>query len=92
MKKPKTHDPLKSGRVISERETDIESQEINHEEFELSTIKRLRGRPRLGSEPSFIVPVRLSADLIDELDRQVIDSGQTRSEVIRRALKYYLAS
>ena len=92
MKKAHSRRTLISGSGISERETDVESQENDHEEFALSTIRRLRGRPRLGSEPSFIVPVRLSADLVDELDRRVNESGQTRSEVIRRALKYYLAS
>lgn len=92
MKKSKSHYELKNGRIISDRDIEVMSQEIAHEEFDLSKIKRLRGRPRLGNEPSFIVPVRLSADLVDELDLRVNHSGQTRSEVIRLALKHYLAT
>lgn len=92
MKKANPHYVLKSGRVISDHELETMSEKIAHEKFDLSQIKRLRGRPRLGKDPSVIVPVRLNADLVDELDLRVHDSGQTRSEVIRLALKNYLAS
>jgi len=92
MKKANSQYVLKSGRVVSNRDLEIMSEKIEHEQFDLSHIKRLRGRPRLGKDPSVIVPVRLNADLVDELDIRVHDSGQTRSEVIRLALKNYLAS
>lgn len=92
MKKANAHYVLKSGRVVSDRELETMSEKLEHEQFNLSHIKRLRGRPRLGKDPSIIVPVRLNADLVDELDLRVHDSGQTRSEVIRLALKNYLAS
>jgi len=92
MKKANPHYVLKNGRVVSNRDLEIMSEKIAHEQFDLSQIKRLRGRPRLGKDPSVIVPVRLNADLVDELDLRVHDSGQTRSEVIRLALKNYLAS
>lgn len=92
MKKANSQYVLKSGRVINDRELEIMSEKIEHEQFELSQFKRLRGRPRLGKDPSVIVPVRLNADLVDKLDLRVNDSGQTRSEVIRLALKNYLAS
>ena len=92
MKKASPQYILKNGRVVSNRDLEIMSEKIEHEQFELSQFKRLRGRPRLGKDPSVIVPVRLNADLVDELDLRVNDSGQTRSEVIRLALKNYLAS
>ena len=92
MKKSSPQYVLKNGRVVSNRDLEIMSEKIEHEQFELSQFKRLRGRPRLGKDPSVIVPVRLNADLVDELDLRVNDSGQTRSEVIRLALKNYLAS
>jgi uncharacterized protein (DUF4415 family) len=92
MKKTSPQYVLKNGRVVSNRDLEIMSEKIEHEQFELSQFKRLRGRPRLGKDPSVIVPVRLNADLVDELDLRVNDSGQTRSEVIRLALKNYLAS
>jgi uncharacterized protein (DUF4415 family) len=92
MKKASPQYVLKNGRVVSNRDLEIMSEKIEHEQFDLSHINRLRGRPRLGTDPSVIVPVRLDADLVDELDLRVHDSGQTRSEVIRLALKKYLAS
>jgi hypothetical protein len=92
MKKVSPQYVLKNGRVVSNRDLEIMSEKIEHEQFDISHIKRLRGRPRLGKDPSVIVPVRLDADLVDELDLRVQDSGQTRSEVIRLALKKYLAS
>ena len=92
MKKTDPHYVLKSGRVINDDEIENLSAKIEHEQFDLSQIKRLRGRPRLGKDPSVIIPVRLDTDLVDELDLRVHDSGQTRSEVIRLALKRYLAS
>ena len=92
MKKASPQYILKNGRVVSDRDLEIMSEKIEHEQFDLSPITRLRGRPRLGKDPSVIVPVRLNADLVDELDLRVHDSGQTRSEVIRLALKKYLAS
>ena len=92
MKKANPHYVLKSGRVINDDEIENLSTKIEHEQFDLSQIKRLRGRPRLGKDPSVIIPVRLDTDLVDELDLRVHDSGQTRSEVIRLALKKYLAS
>ena len=59
MKKASPHYVLKSGRVISDRELEVMSEKIEHEQFDLSQIKRIRGRPRLGKDPSIIDPIQV---------------------------------
>ena len=58
-----------------------------------SLVKRL-GRPRVGGAegagPSAQVRVRVSGDLLDQLDARAAGSKQSRSEIIRDALQAYL--
>lgn len=50
----------------------------------------IRGRPRLGTGPSEVVPVRLDPQLRRALKRRADEEHTTQSDVIRRALHRYL--
>jgi len=55
---------------------------------------RRRGRPRLakGKGPSHTLDVRIDDDLRDGLSDRARREGHTTSEVVREALRRYLAS
>jgi hypothetical protein len=50
----------------------------------------IRGRPRLGTGPSEVVPVRLDPQLRRALERRADEEHTTQSDLIRRALRHYL--
>lgn len=53
---------------------------------------RWRGRPALGSGPSKTVPVRLDPELHHSLSERAKRDRTTASDVVRTALREYLAS
>lgn len=50
----------------------------------------IRGRPRLGTGPSEVVPVRLDPQLRRALEQRADQEHTTQSDLIRRALRRYL--
>lgn len=50
----------------------------------------VRGRPRIGSGPPEIVPVRLDPALRRALEARAADEQTTQSDLIRRALRAFL--
>lgn len=54
--------------------------------------KRGRGRPALGEGPSTVLPVRLDPELAQALQNRVSETGQQRSDLVRDALRDYLAA
>ncbi len=50
-----------------------------------------RGRPLMGSAPARVVPVRLDPELVSAVDERAANEGCNRSELVRRALRAYLA-
>ena len=59
--------------------------------FDLSKL-RPRGRPRLGSAPAKAFPVRLDPALRAALDERAEEDGRPASEIVREALRQYLAA
>ncbi len=53
---------------------------------------RKRGRPPLGVGPSEIVPVRLDQELRRALEERAADEETTQSDLVRRALRTFLAA
>lgn len=82
---------------MSERET-IDGIPVTEEQIETwsaeaeagfdvdALVKRGRGRPGRGAEPSQVVALRLTAEEIAALDARAQREGKSRSEVIREAL------
>ena len=89
---PKTYRTA-SGREMTDEDVDRLSEEVAATEYDVGLIKqRRRGRPSIGDGPAEIVPVRLDPQLGAALDERVEREQSNRSEVIRRALRKYLAS
>lgn len=59
--------------------------------FDLSRI-RVRGRPRMGSAPAKSFPVRLDPALRAALDERATEESKPAAEVVREALRRYLAA
>jgi CRISPR-associated endonuclease/helicase Cas3 len=52
----------------------------------------LRGRPSLGSSPARTLTVKVEPELADALSRRADADGLTVSQLLRRAMRMYLAS
>lgn len=90
MPEKKVYGTTKSGKPITDEliEEYVAEAEAGYDLNKL----RPRGRPRMGSAPARSFPVRLDPALQERLDRAAADSGTTRSEVIRCALRAYLGN
>lgn len=58
--------------------------------YDVDTLRR-RGRPTMGNGPARVVPVRLDDDLLSALDARAKHDHTSRSDVIRRAIRTYVA-
>ncbi len=80
-----------SGRPLTDSDVDRLADEVATHEYDVDQIRR-RGRPSIGSGPAQLVPVRLDPDLLESLRARAIREHATNSDVIRAALREYLAS
>ncbi len=80
-----------SGREITDDEIDVIANDVATREYDIDEIPR-RGRPTLGTGPAQLVPVRIDPELLDSLRSRAARDHATNSEVIRAALREYLAS
>lgn len=80
-----------SGRQLTDNEIDRLAEDVATADYDVDQIRR-RGRPSIGSGPAQLVPVRLDPDLLDSLRARAIREHATNSDVIRAALREYLAS
>jgi predicted transcriptional regulator len=58
--------------------------------YDVETLRK-RGRKPLGNGPARVVPVRLDDTLLSALDERAAHDHVTRSELIRAALRAYVA-
>lgn len=90
MTKPKTYTTT-TGRVLTDDDLDAIAEEVEHADYDVEELKtRRRGRPRLGSAPAEVVPVRLDPELKSAVDARAEAEHLTTSEIIRKALRRYL--
>jgi Arc/MetJ-type ribon-helix-helix transcriptional regulator len=83
----------RTGRVLSDTELDALADEVEAAEYDVDELKsRRRGRPRMGSAPAEVVPVRLDPELRTALQARAGADGVSASEVIRSAIREYLDS
>lgn len=80
-----------SGRTITDVEIGAIANEVATRDYDVEEIRR-RGRPTLGTGPAQLVPVRIDPELLDSLRSRAARDHATNSEVIRAALREYLAS
>ena len=80
-----------SGKKLTDVEIDAIANDVATREYDVEEIRR-RGRPTIGTGPAQLVPVRIDPELLDSLRRRAARDQATNSEVIRAALREYLAS
>ncbi len=92
MKKRQKTYRLKSGVVVTDSDIQRMSDEFATRDFDLSKFTRLPGRPLMGKAVAEVVPVRIEPSIVKSIDRRARKEGTTRSDIIRQAIKIYLAS
>jgi type I restriction enzyme R subunit len=81
----------KSGRELTESELDDLVAEAERG-YEVDELVRRPGRPRLGSAPAIVVPVRLHAKLHSAVKLRAAARSTSVSDLVRQALTAYLVS
>ena len=92
MKKRQKTYRLKSGVVVTDSDIRRMADDVATRDFDLSKFTRLPGRPLMGKAVAEVVPVRIEPSIVKSIDRRARKEGTTRSDIIRQAIKSYLAS
>ena len=92
MKKRQKTYRLKSGVVVTDSDIRRMADDVATRDFDLSKFTRLPGRPLMGKAIAEVVPVRIEPSIVKSIDRRARKEGTTRSDIIRQAIKIYLAS
>jgi len=92
MKKRQKTYRLKSGAVVTDLDIRRMADDVATRDFDLSKFTRLPGRPLMGKAVAEVVPVRIEPSIVKSIDRRARKEGTTRSDIIRQAIKIYLAS
>ena len=88
----KTHGKTASGEPITDDLIDRLAKKAEAGYNADETLRRRRGRPPIGAGPAQVESVRLDPELREALDRRAQRDHEPASEVIRRALRKYLAA
>ena len=92
MKKRQKSYRLRSGVVVTDLDIRRMADDVATRDFDLSKFTRLPGRPLMGKAVAEVVPVRIEPAIVKSIDRRARKEGTTRSDIIRQAIKSYLAS
>ena len=92
MKKRQKTYRLKSGVVVTDSDIRRMADDVATRDFDLSKFTRIPGRPLMGKAVAEVVPVRIEPAIVKSIDRRARKEGTTRSDIIRQAIKSYLAS
>src|SRR5262245_3968267 len=87
--KPRTY-RTKAGRVLTDADIQALADEAERG-YPVEQLARRPGRPRMGSAPAVVVPVRLHADLLAATKAKAAAESTSLSELVRDALRVYLA-
>ena len=81
--------PTSNGRPLTD---DIIERLADQAEtgYDINTLKRISGRPPMGSAAARVVPVRLDPELDQALQHRAETDDTTTSDVIRDALRAWL--
>ncbi len=80
----------RAGRILSDAEIESLADEAERGYEVTLALKKRPGRPRIGSSPSVIVPVRLDPELKAAAERRAADESTSLSEIVREALRRFL--
>jgi len=80
-----------SGRVLSDTEIEAIAEDVERHDFDIEALKtQRRGRPRMGSAPAQVVPVRIDPELRAAIAERAEADSTTTSEIIREAIRRFL--
>lgn len=84
---------LRDGTVLTDEDIEAIADELASPDYQPTNARVIwhRGRPSLGSGPSKTVPVRLDPELHEALRARAEFDHTTSSDVVRTALRQYLA-
>ncbi len=80
------------GEILTDADFERMADDVATRDFDLSKFTRLPGRPLMGEAVAEVVPVRIEPSIVKSIDRRARKEGTTRSDIIRQAIKIYLAS
>ena len=80
------------GEILTDADFERMADDVATRDFDLSKFTRLPGRPPMGKAVAEVVPVRIEPSIVKSIDRRARKEGTTRSDIIRQAIKIYLAS
>jgi len=80
------------GEILTDADFERMADDVATRDFDLSKFTRLPGRPLMGKDVAEVVPVRIEPSIVKSIDRRARKEGTTRSDIIRQAIKIYLAS
>jgi len=80
------------GEMLTDADFERMADDVATRDFDLSKFTRLPGRPLMGKAVAEVVPVRIEPSIVKSIDRRARKEGTTRSDIIRQAIKIYLAS
>lgn len=89
MNEPKQPRPISGGVPVTD-ELIARLADEAEAGYDVDTLRRRGGRPRMGSAPAEVVPVRLDPALRAALTRRAEADHSTASDVIRDALRAWL--
>ena len=92
MKKKNRVYHMLDGEILTDADFERMSDEFAPRDCDLSKFTRLPGRPLMGKAVAEVVPVRIEPSIVKSIDRRARKEGTTRSDIIRQAIKSYLAS
>ncbi len=81
-----------NGEILTDADFERMADDVATRDFDLSKFTRLPGRPLMGKAVAEVVPVRIEPSIVKSIDRRSRKEGTTRSDIIRQAIKIYLAS
>ena len=90
-KKNRTYHMI-DGEILTDADFERMADDVATRDFDLSKFTRLPGRPLMGKAVAEVVPVRIEPSIVKSIDRRARKEGTTRSDIIRQAIKIYLAS
>ncbi len=92
MKKKNRVYHMLDGEILTDADFERMADDVATRDFDLSKFTRLPGRPLMGKAVAEVVPVRIEPSIVKSIDRRARKEGTTRSDIIRQAIKIYLAS
>ena len=91
MNKRKRVHHMIDGEILTDEDFERMADDVATQDFDLSKLTRLPGRPLMGTAVAEVVPVRIEPAIVKSIDRRAKKEGTTRSDVIRQAINSYLA-